>query len=277
VILNCGPGERTFLIALDKDSGEMLWKQDEPGGASGLVGKRNWIGSWSTPIIAEVGGADQVLVSYPKHVKAYDPASGEVLWRCGGLSNLVYTSVVVGDRVGVSIADEWGGPSIAFKLGGHGDVTEANRLWAEKRRMEVGSGIILGAHMWTVDGKAGIVRCVQVRTGEELWKDRCPGGPAWGSLIYAGGRLYVTIKRGDTVVFEPALDKLEIVAINRLGESSNSTPAVSDGQIFLRTDKALLHRRAIALVPSRRISRKPRAASILAFGTHRKIAGLLAG
>ena len=66
-----------------------------------------------------------------------------------------------------------------------------------------------------------------------------PGGGSWGSIIFADGRLYVTNQKGNTIVFAPNPNRYEKLAVNTLGEPSNSTPAVADGQIFLRTSKAL--------------------------------------
>ena len=97
-------------------------------------------------MIARVEGRDQVLVSYPHHVKAYAPDNGEVLWQCDGLGNLVYTSCVLGDATAVAMGG-YSGPAIGFRLGGSGNVTETNRLWrVERNPQRIGSGVILGEH-----------------------------------------------------------------------------------------------------------------------------------
>jgi outer membrane protein assembly factor BamB len=85
----------------------------------------------------------------------------------------------------------------------------------------------------------GTVECLDPRTGEQKWKERLSGGTPWGSIVAVGDNLYVTTQRGDTVVFKANPEKLEEIASNSLNEHSNSTIAVSDGQIFLRTYKAL--------------------------------------
>ena len=72
----------------------------------------------------------------------------------------------------------------------------------------------------------------QFRIGHE----RLDGGESWGSVVMAAGRLYVTSRKGVTTVFRPDPEKFELLAMNDLGEPSNATPAISDGQIFLRTD-----------------------------------------
>ena len=246
VINNCGPGERTFLIALDKRTGSTLWKVAEPGGASGLEKKNPsdtrapWIGAWSTPMIVHIDGQDQILLSYPYHVKAYDPDTGKVLWYLRGLGDLVYTSVVVGDGVAVAMGG-FHGPAMGFALGGTGNVTEQNRLWHATSRnpQRIGSGVILGKYMFMANAGPGTIECLDVQTGKNTWRTRMRGGNAWGSIVMAAGRLYVTNQSGETVVFAPNPNKYEQLAINSLGEPSNSTPAISDGQVFLRTFNAL--------------------------------------
>ena len=101
VFLNFGPGERTFLIALDKKTGKDVWKVDEPGGRSGDKGQSEWFGSWSTPVAARIGGRDELVMTWPGVVKSYNPRTGDLLWQCSGLAKdkgpdrLVYTSPLV--------------------------------------------------------------------------------------------------------------------------------------------------------------------------------------
>jgi hypothetical protein len=164
-------------------------------------------------------------------VKAYDPASGKVLWSCEGLGKLVYADVAVADGIGVATGEDEAGNCIGFRIGGE-------KLWSRPRPLEVGTGMIVDGHLWTVDNN-GILRCTEAATGKEVLTGRLPGGAAWSSFVSAGKRLYVTARSGDTVVFAPDPKTFEPLAVNKLGEPTNSTPALSDGEIFLRTSKAL--------------------------------------
>jgi outer membrane protein assembly factor BamB len=243
ILLNCGPGARTFVTAVDRRTGETRWRVDEPGGDEGQEQpgqKPKWIGSWSTPVVAKVGESDQILVSLPHHVQAYDPRDGKVLWSCDGLGDLVYTSVLVGEGIGVAMGG-YHGPAIGFKLGGSGNVTGANRLWhvTAQNPQRIGSGVIVGDHVYMVN-EPGIVQCLELETGQEVWKDRLGGEKVWASIVAAEGRLYVTDEAGTTCVFAPNPQRLEVLARNEVGEPTNSTLAVSDGQIFLRTFEHLL-------------------------------------
>jgi len=238
VILNFGPGDRAFLAALDLKTGKLLWKFDEPGGPKTLL-KGNW-GSWCTPIVAKVGGKDQILCSMLTQVVACDPKTGARLWFCEGLAeplaDLVYPSPVVSGEIGVAFSGWANGPTFGFKLGGSGDVTASNRLWLVKQTQRVGSGVVVNGNVFIVNAGPGTAQCMECQTGKVRWIERLEGGESWGSVVMTAGRLYVTSRKGVTTVFRPDPDKLEVLAMNDLGEPSNATPAISDGQIFLRTD-----------------------------------------
>ena len=241
VILNFGPGSRTFLTALDLRQGDILWKLDEPGGLDAT--DKRMVGSWSTPIVIHADGRDQILCSMPTRVIACDPETGSLLWFCKGLGHekvdLVYPMPVVCDGIGVAFAGWVNGPTIGFKLGGSGDVTASNRLWLENQPQRIGSGVVVDARVYIVNAGPGTAQCMECQTGKVLWTERLEGGESWGSVVLAAGRLYVTSRRGVTTVFRPDPEKFEQLAMNDLGEPSNATPAISAGEIFLRTDKGL--------------------------------------
>ena len=241
VILNFGPGVRTFLAALDLKTGDLLWKRDEPGGLDAT--DKRMVGSWSTPIVVPVHGKDQILCSMPSRVIACDPETGSVLWTCAGLAtekvDVVYASPLVAGGIGVAFTGWINGPTIGFKLGGSGDATAANRLWLEKQPQRIGSGVVVDGRLFIVNAGPGTAQCIECQTGKVRWTERLEGGESWGSVVLAAGRLYVTSRRGVTTVFRPDPEKLDVLAMNDLGESSHATPAISDGQIFLRTNAHL--------------------------------------
>ena len=109
------------------------------------------------------------------------------------------------------------------------------------RKHTIGSPIIKDGHVYLCVTD-GFVQCYELATGRMLWEERLPATGAasqtWGSAVLAGERLYVVNQSGDTFVLR-AEPKFEIIATNPLGELSNSTPALSDGEVFLRTHAAL--------------------------------------
>ncbi len=84
VILHTGPGRRSFVTAIDLNDGKMLWETDEPQEGSDKNKKGKVMGSWSTPVIARVGDADQIILMQPLRVVAYEPQSGRIIWSCDG-------------------------------------------------------------------------------------------------------------------------------------------------------------------------------------------------
>lgn len=242
-ILWCGPNDptgRNFLLAVNKKTGETVWEVDET------------YGSWGTPLVAKVDGKDHLILGISKdvkgapeakagHLKGFDPKTGKELWACRGLNSYVYTSALYGSGIAVGMSG-YGGSSLAVKLGGSGDITK-DRLWLHPApaNQRVGSGVIVGDHVYLVD-ENGAAHCYVLKTGEDLWKEapRLKGGGTWGSIVHTEGRLYLLMKSGETVVLA-ADPKHEVLSVNSLGvgEQTNSSIAISDGNVFIRTFKHL--------------------------------------
>lgn len=243
VFLNAGPGAQTFLAALDLRDGSLKWKFEEPGGSDATNG--HMIGSWTTPLVAEVDGKEQVLCTMPSRVVACDAETGALAWFCSGLADekatLVYPSPLVWKDVGVACSGWVNGPVFGFKLGGAGDVTETNRIWQTRQPQQIGSGVVVDGAAYIVTGSPSAAQCVDCATGTVRWTQPLGPGESWGSLVRAAGRFYVTSRKGITSVFRAGPDaaSFELLAQNDLGEPSNATPAISNGQIFLRTDRNL--------------------------------------
>jgi outer membrane protein assembly factor BamB len=171
-------------------------------------------------------------MSWPKEVKAYDPKTGDVLWTCKGLTDLVYTSPLVTPDVVVAMSG-FGGSAIAVPPGGKGDVTD-KRLWRhEKAQQRIGSGVIIGEHVYMLN-EPGEMMCLEWKTGKILWQERM-SGQVWSSLLHSGERLYVTDSNGQTWVLA-AKPKLEVLAKNALNkEMTRGSIVPSEGEFFIRT------------------------------------------
>ena len=239
VILNLGPGPESRLLALNKETGKTAWETDLPE-AKGKS-DQDWKGSWSTPVPhyqSAPGGVmtSVVVLSLPGYVAGFDAMSGKEIWRCRGLSDLVYTTPVIGNGVIVAMSG-YQGPAIAMRLpapGERGDLTDTHRLWREeKTQQRVGSGVIAGDHFYIVN-EPGIALCLDLKSGKQLWRERA-AGTTWASAVLSGDRIYITDQSGETVVFRAGPEKLEVLQRNELGEMTRASPAVSDGQVFIRT------------------------------------------
>jgi outer membrane protein assembly factor BamB len=244
-ILNFGPGERTFLITVDKRTGRTLWQVDEEGGNSGekKLGQEKavWTGSWTTPIITSVNGHEELIMSFPGRVCAFEPRTGKELWTCGGLNPLVYTSPLYADGVVVAMGG-YTGSALAVKAGGRGDVTTTHRLWhTPKTKQRIGSGAIQENHVYILNDP-GVAECIELRTGKVVWEERLKGPGAksdnWSSMVLSGDKLYAINQSGDAFVLK-APPKFEVISTNSLGEPTMASMAMSTGQIFIRTYSAL--------------------------------------
>jgi outer membrane protein assembly factor BamB len=241
-ILWCGPNEgkgRNYLLAVNKKTGKTIWEHEES------------YGSWSTPLIAKVEGKDQLLLGQSRDVKnapesnngylkGFDPTTGQELWKCQGLNSYVYTSPLCAGDVAVAMSG-FGGSDLAVQLGGTGDIT-TDRLWRHPKpaTQRVGSGVIIGAHVYMVD-ENGLPHCYELKTGKDLWQDESRlKGQTWGSMVHADGRIYLLMKNAATIVLA-ATPKFEVLATNSLGggEQTNSSIAISNGDILIRTNKHL--------------------------------------
>ncbi len=244
VILHSGPGKRSFIAAFDLKTGKTLWEVEEPYKGDGDRNENGqYMGSWCTPVVVKVEGKDQIICTMPTRVVGYDPADGRIIWWCEGVrharGDLAYSSPVIAGDLCVVIGG-FGGPGLAVRLGGRGNVTETHRVWRTPQNPQnIGSGVYLDGHIyWPLAGR-GAIDCIDPKTGKSVWSDTSSGADHWGSAVYAAGRVYVTNQRGTTIVFKPGPRKFDPVATNRLNESSNSTPAISNGEIFIRTFKNL--------------------------------------
>lgn len=241
--INFGPGKNQFVIALDKNTGDVVWRDEIPQPTpEELERDQKLRGSWSTPLVIRAGNRDELIMTLPDRVVSYAPRTGKQLWYCEGLGSLVYTSPMWGEGVLVALGG-YHRASLAVRPGGLGDVTATHRLWQQpKSKLRLGSGVIHKGHFYVSD-MAGIAECIDLASGETVSTQRLAAtsgdNASWSSLVLtADERLYLLNQNGDTFVMR-ADPKLELLATNSLGEPSNSSIVVSDGEIVIRTHEHL--------------------------------------
>lgn len=243
VILNSGPGEHSFVASFRLVDGTTAWRTDEPSLLTAeQIAKKRLAGSWCTPLLHRVGDRDLVLCGQPTRVVAYDAKDGSIVWWCDGISSkngdLTYSSPTVAGDVCV-IQGGYQGPSIGVRMDGSGNVTESHRVWRRDDVMSnCASGVFAGGAVFLPE-MGGFVQCIDPKSGATKWRARVGRGNSWGSILKLGGRLYMMNQAGATHVFEPNSERLVMLASNELNEKTNSTPAISDGEIFLRTHEHL--------------------------------------
>jgi len=250
--LNFGPGETTYLLAVNKHTGRTIWKHDEDTGygrprptnstsSESQKSPTTFIGSWATPVVMKVEGAEQLLMPWPDRLAAYALNTGKELWTCAGLDALVYTSPVYQDGI-VVVMGGFNRSVMAVQAGGAGDITASRRLWRFPRSPQrVGSGVIYQGHIY-VHNEPGTAMCLELKTGDVKWEERLTGksatGQNWSSIMLSGDRCYTITQGGDCFVFR-ASPQFELLAMNSLGERSNSSLAPSNRELFIRTHQAL--------------------------------------
>ncbi|NOY00701.1 MAG: PQQ-binding-like beta-propeller repeat protein [Verrucomicrobia bacterium] len=242
-----GPDKaRGLLTALDKNTGKTVWEFEEPNWkpvkrTDGFKGRDEGsvIGSWSSPIIVPAKSGDQLVMSFPMQVKAFDLKSGKELWSSDGLNPLIYTSPMFGQDTIVAMGGYFGN-TVTVKTDGAGDVTQSKSAWHKVRdKGGIGTGLIAGELMYYQDG-GGKLYCAELQNGKVLWEQKLPGSArTWGSLLLSGDHIYTLSQSGETIVFKAGSKTYQQLAHNKVGEKTNASIAVSDGRLFIRTWKGL--------------------------------------
>jgi outer membrane protein assembly factor BamB len=210
-------------VALNRDTGERVWQVDRP----------NKTRSYVTPLIRELAGRTQMILSGSKSVTSYDPRTGKLLlWYMDGPTEQFVASVVDdGELIYVTA----GFPErhiLAIRPDGNGVVSNSQIVWRTNRNCSyVPSPIIVGPHL-LVAADNGVATCYRAQSGEPLWTERM-GRQFSASLVASGGRVYFLSDDGVTKVVEPQ-ETLKVLAENKLGENCYASPAIRQGTLFIR-------------------------------------------
>jgi outer membrane protein assembly factor BamB len=222
------PWDGAVLLALNKDTGKEVWRGKR--GMSRLA--------HVTPNILQDENSTQLVSAAGDAIQGHDPKTGELIWTVYSRGEGVTPSIVLAEGL-IYTCSGFEEPTIrVVKPGGKGDVTETHIAWEQKQGVpSLSSLLYVAPHIYAVTD-AGIVNCFDAKTGEEVWQKRI-GGKHAASPIYADGKIYfLTDLDGETVVIKPG-DKYEEIARNLLGEACKASIAVSQGNLFIRSDKHL--------------------------------------
>lgn len=221
----------SFLFALNKATGKTIWKtsRDEPS-------------CWATPLVVQHGNGKQIIMNGESYARGYDLESGQELWRCGGQTQRPVASPVA-DIDLVFIGSGHRGSFLgAFRLGGRGDIEGTNNVaWSiERDTPDIASPLLSGKRLYFHKAKSGAISCLDADTGEQHFSQgRVPGiSTTYASPIAAGGHVYMTGRRGTTVVIKDS-EEFEIVSSNSVGETVDATPAPAGDEIFIRGEQHL--------------------------------------
>ena len=229
IILQCDHETGAYLLALDLRTGEERWKADR-GPA---------LRSYSTPLVVAGPDGDELVVNANAGIDGYDPSTGTWLWHADGHNEYPIASATYDDD-GMLYTGRGhrAGPYMAIRLGGRGVVDESHVAWRVPTGAPYISSILYYQGLIYMANGNGIVTVVDAETGRRVWQDRV-GGIYSASPLAGDGKVYLFSETGETVVLQAGRE-LNILQRNDLGERVVSSPAVSDGRIFIRTDEALI-------------------------------------
>ena len=205
-----------FIAAFDRRDGSKKWSISR--------GKST---SYSSPIVANVAGKDQLLISGQNAVNGYDPSNGEKLWEAPTIWAVSCATLVWHDDLVFASGGYPASQTLCVKADGSGKIVWENRVKCYEQSMLIHDGYLYG-----IDDK-GVAYCWEAKTGKEMWKTRMEG-PVSSSLSLANGNLYFASEAGTTFVFKANPEKFALVARNKLGDSAFATPVFADNRIFTR-------------------------------------------
>jgi outer membrane protein assembly factor BamB len=229
--------DASYLLRIDGASGRTIWRVERPTQA-----RFESPDAYTTPALLAYGSATEIVVTGGDAVTGHDPATGRELWRANGLNpyndgsyRIVASPVVHGDLI---VAPTRERPMLVLKAGGRGDVSRSHVLWSFNYGPDVPTPVTDGTYVYVINDR-GIMWCLDARTGKEVYgRQRLRPSTYSASPVLADGRIYVTNEDGLTSVVN-AGPTFRILAENDFDDYVLSSPAISDGQIFIRTAKFL--------------------------------------
>jgi uncharacterized protein (TIGR01244 family) len=237
VILQCDTQTDSFIIALNANTGETVWKTD-----------RDEIPSWGTPTVATTSKGEELIANASNFIRGYDPRTGKELWRLGRSSKITApTPIFAGDILVVVSGRGPERPIFVVKAGARGDLTlpegktsSDTVIWSRTGRGSYMPTPLIYNGILYVLSNNGTFDAYNLKTGEELYRQRLPtvGSGFSASPIASDGKIYLSNEDGEILVVS-AGEKFNHIATNSMGELLMATPALSDGVMYVRSAASL--------------------------------------
>ena len=220
-------GGQSFVVTLDKRTGEEIWRVD-----------RDEIDSWATPLVVERNGSPQVIVSGMNRLRSYDLDNGDIVWESAGLTMNPIPSPVTEDGMMIAMSGFRGNNLKAIRLDqAQGDITGTEAIVWELNRDTpyVPSPLLYDGVLYFLKTNSGILFAFDAATGQPLFENqRLADLPnVFSSPVGARGRVYLTGREGSTLVIRQG-GRFEILATNTLDDGFDASPALVDNEMYLR-------------------------------------------
>jgi outer membrane protein assembly factor BamB len=223
----------SYLLRIDKMTGKTRWRVNRLTRA-----RFESPDAYTTPALLRHAGTNEIIITGGDVVTGHDPATGAEVWRADGLNprndgsyRIVASPIVQGDMIFAPSRER---PLLALKAGGRGDVTSSHVLWSFNNGPDVPTPVTDGTYLYSINDR-GIMFCLDAKTGKTVYgPQRLRSATYSGSAVLADGKIYITDEDGVTSVVQSG-PKFALVAENDLGDYTLSSPAISEGQIFVRT------------------------------------------
>jgi outer membrane protein assembly factor BamB len=227
VLLLCDHAPASYLLAVDKKTGKERWRADRGKGRM----------SYTTPFVVETASGPELIVNSSQRVDAYDPRSGAFLWHVGGSNQFPIPAPTFHDGVLYMTRGYRSGPYMAIRPGGRGDISASHVVWEVPTGAPYISSLVYHEGILYMASDVGAVTAIDAATGKRIWQERVEGIFS-ASPVAADGKIYFVSETGETIVLK-AGRQAEVLARNDVGERLIASPAISNGQIFLRSDDRL--------------------------------------
>ena len=232
LIVNWDHEGDSFIVALDKRTGEEIWRRD-----------RDEETSWTTPLIVEHAGRHQVVVSATRKIRAYDLATGDPIWEATGMTLNAIPSPVHADGVVYLTSGFRGNALMAVRLdGARGDVTGTDRvLWQVDRDTPyVPSPLLYRDRLYVLKSNKGLLSVYNVESGELSYGVQRLDAVRniYASPVGVDGRVYFLGRDGGALVIEHG-DSFKVIAENALEDRFDASPAIVGDEIYLRGRRSL--------------------------------------
>jgi outer membrane protein assembly factor BamB len=227
VIINADQDAQAYLIALDKNTGSEKWRINRP----------SCMRSYCVPLIVEAAGKTQMVLTGNLGIHSYNPEDGSPIWNIVGPTEQYVASLVYGDGLFFMTAGFPDFHNMAIRPDGKGDITKTHIAWHESKTKPtnasyVPSPIAVNKYFYMISDR-GFLSCFHATTGERTFIEKL-GNHHSASPVYAGGHVYLTDDAGVTYVLTDD-GKFNVVSRNALHDECYASPAISNGQIFIRT------------------------------------------